>query len=108
MTARKLFSYLRVLPLLWCGCLERVVPAQVSSSSSDHGSKLRVRPKIALVLLLKGTLKAISHAQKFANPTLNSTVHSTQNLRIEFNLPSDMEVGVEENTLNPVDFSRQS
>ncbi|GBM68157.1 hypothetical protein AVEN_95915-1 [Araneus ventricosus] len=53
-------------------------------------------------------LKAISHEQKFANPTLNSTVRSTQNLIFEFNLPSDMEVGVEENTLNPVDFSGQS
>ncbi|GBO09946.1 hypothetical protein AVEN_260771-1 [Araneus ventricosus] len=56
----------------------------------------------------RGTFKAISHQQKFANPTLNSTVRSTQNSRIEFNLQSDMEVGVEENTLNPVDFKRQS
>ncbi|GBN71980.1 hypothetical protein AVEN_4292-1 [Araneus ventricosus] len=54
------------------------------------------------------SVKAISHEQKFANPTLNSTVGSTQNLRIEFNLPYDVEVGVEQNTLNPVDFSRQS
>ncbi|GBN87596.1 hypothetical protein AVEN_211870-1 [Araneus ventricosus] len=53
-------------------------------------------------------LKAISHEQKFANPTLNSTVRSTQTLRIEFNLPSDVEVGLEENTLNLVDFSLQS
>ncbi|GFW75653.1 hypothetical protein TNCV_4428361 [Trichonephila clavipes] len=28
-----------VLPLVWCGSLERGVPAQVSSSSLDHGSK---------------------------------------------------------------------
>ncbi|GBN43201.1 hypothetical protein AVEN_78852-1 [Araneus ventricosus] len=28
-------------PLMWCGSLEREVRAQVSSSSSNHGSKLR-------------------------------------------------------------------
>ncbi|GBM75004.1 hypothetical protein AVEN_195311-1 [Araneus ventricosus] len=28
-------------PLMWCGSLKREVPAQVSSSSSDRGSKLR-------------------------------------------------------------------
>ncbi|GBN90590.1 hypothetical protein AVEN_109050-1 [Araneus ventricosus] len=31
------------------------VKAHVSSPSSDHGSKLRVPPKLALVLLQKGT-----------------------------------------------------
>ncbi|GBO30974.1 hypothetical protein AVEN_212465-1 [Araneus ventricosus] len=36
-----------VRPLVWYGSLERGVPAQVSSSSSDQG------PKIALVLLQK-------------------------------------------------------
>ncbi|GBM74324.1 hypothetical protein AVEN_122136-1 [Araneus ventricosus] len=30
-----------VLPLVWCGRLEREVPAHVPSSSSDHGSKSR-------------------------------------------------------------------
>ncbi|GBN98108.1 hypothetical protein AVEN_119420-1 [Araneus ventricosus] len=30
-----------VIPLVPCGSLERGVPAQVSSSASDHGSKLR-------------------------------------------------------------------
>ncbi|GBN60265.1 hypothetical protein AVEN_221012-1 [Araneus ventricosus] len=30
-----------VLPLVWCESLERRVPAQVSSSSSDSGSNLR-------------------------------------------------------------------
>ncbi|GBN16054.1 hypothetical protein AVEN_266224-1 [Araneus ventricosus] len=29
-----------VLPLVWCGRLEREMPAQVSSSSYGHGSKL--------------------------------------------------------------------
>ncbi|GBO32250.1 hypothetical protein AVEN_273488-1 [Araneus ventricosus] len=31
----------KVLSLVWRGSLERVVPVQVSSSSSDRGSKLR-------------------------------------------------------------------
>ncbi|GBM86837.1 hypothetical protein AVEN_225059-1 [Araneus ventricosus] len=30
-----------ILPLVWCGSLERQVPARVSPSSSDHGLKLR-------------------------------------------------------------------
>ncbi|GBN06055.1 hypothetical protein AVEN_141317-1 [Araneus ventricosus] len=30
-----------VLPFVWCGSLERGVPAQVPSSSSDRGQKLR-------------------------------------------------------------------
>ncbi|GBM09026.1 hypothetical protein AVEN_229057-1 [Araneus ventricosus] len=30
-----------VLPLVWCGSLERGLPVQVSSSSSDRDSKLR-------------------------------------------------------------------
>ncbi|GBM19673.1 hypothetical protein AVEN_199844-1 [Araneus ventricosus] len=33
---------------------EEEVPAQVSSLSSDHGSKLQVRPKIALTMLENG------------------------------------------------------
>ncbi|GBL79469.1 hypothetical protein AVEN_253417-1, partial [Araneus ventricosus] len=28
-----------VLPLVWCGSFERGLTAQMSSSSSDHGSK---------------------------------------------------------------------
>ncbi|GFW59202.1 hypothetical protein TNCV_2781331 [Trichonephila clavipes] len=32
---------LNVLPLLWCGNLERGVPAQVLSSSFDRGSRFR-------------------------------------------------------------------
>ncbi|GBM98200.1 hypothetical protein AVEN_268130-1 [Araneus ventricosus] len=30
-----------VLQSVWCGSLKREAPAQASSSSSDHGSKLR-------------------------------------------------------------------
>ncbi|GBN25343.1 hypothetical protein AVEN_121215-1 [Araneus ventricosus] len=40
----------------WCGAegLREGIPAQVWSSSSDRGSKLRVFPQIALVLLQNG------------------------------------------------------
>ncbi|GBM77925.1 hypothetical protein AVEN_89588-1 [Araneus ventricosus] len=40
--ARQIIPILpNVLPLMWCESLERGMPAQVSSSSSDRGSKLR-------------------------------------------------------------------
>ncbi|GBM56767.1 hypothetical protein AVEN_127112-1 [Araneus ventricosus] len=32
-----------VFPLVWCGSLKRRMPTHVSSSSSDHSSKLRSR-----------------------------------------------------------------
>ncbi|GBO13460.1 hypothetical protein AVEN_13862-1 [Araneus ventricosus] len=35
-------------PLVWCGSLEREVPAQVSSSLSDSGSKLRSPSKSSI------------------------------------------------------------
>ncbi|GFU17351.1 hypothetical protein TNCV_4239611 [Trichonephila clavipes] len=38
-----------VLRLVWCGSKERGVPAQVSSTSLDHGSKLRGPSPKALV-----------------------------------------------------------
>ncbi|GFX19129.1 hypothetical protein TNCV_3012731 [Trichonephila clavipes] len=45
-----------VLPLVWCGRKERGVPAQVSSSSLDPGSKLRGPSPKALGQLNSATL----------------------------------------------------
>ncbi|GBM64157.1 hypothetical protein AVEN_49285-1 [Araneus ventricosus] len=45
-----------VLPSVWCGSFESGVPAQVSSSSSDRSSDLRVPSKITLLQLQNGTL----------------------------------------------------
>ncbi|GBN72800.1 hypothetical protein AVEN_116329-1 [Araneus ventricosus] len=45
-----------VLPSVWCGSLESGVPGQVSSSSSDRSSDLRVPSKITLLQLQNGTL----------------------------------------------------
>ncbi|GFU60617.1 HTH_48 domain-containing protein [Trichonephila clavipes] len=46
-------------PLVWCGKSTRGVPAWVSSSSFDHGSKLQGPLPIALVLLYNNTITQI-------------------------------------------------
>ncbi|GFW89310.1 hypothetical protein TNCV_3966001 [Trichonephila clavipes] len=41
----------KVISLAWCGSLEKGIPAQLSSSALDHGSKSRGPSPIVLVLL---------------------------------------------------------